>query len=121
MNKNEQEFLVQKIRTQYTEREHTQLDELKKLDSRVKKPVNIFSCAFGAVSALIMGSGMSLIMTDVGTAVGIEDAMVPGIVTGIAGMLLALVNYPLYKMILSGRKKKYADRIIAVSDEILKG
>ena len=31
MNKKEQEFLVQKIRTQYTEREHTQIDELKKL------------------------------------------------------------------------------------------
>ena len=36
MNKKEQEFLVQKIRTQYTEREHTQLDELKKLDTKVK-------------------------------------------------------------------------------------
>ena len=38
MNKNDQEFLVQKIRTQYTEKEHTQLDELKALDSKVKKP-----------------------------------------------------------------------------------
>ena len=26
MNRNDQEFLVQKIRTQYTEQEHTQLD-----------------------------------------------------------------------------------------------
>ena len=29
MNKNDQAFLVQKIRTQYTEKEHTCLDELK--------------------------------------------------------------------------------------------
>ncbi len=43
MNKNDQEFLVQKIRTQYVEKEHTQLDELKKLDGKVKKPANIFS------------------------------------------------------------------------------
>ena len=43
MNKKEQEFLVQKIRTQYTEREHTQLDELKKLDTKVKKPAKIFT------------------------------------------------------------------------------
>lgn len=28
MNKNDQDFLVQKIRTQYTEKEHTALDEL---------------------------------------------------------------------------------------------
>ena len=43
MNKNDQEFLVQKIRTQYTEKEHTQLDELKALDSKVKKPAAVFA------------------------------------------------------------------------------
>ena len=32
MNQNDQAFLVQKIRTQYTEKEHTRLDELKALD-----------------------------------------------------------------------------------------
>ena len=64
MNKKEQEFLVQKIRTQYTEREHTQLDELKKLDTKVKKPAKIFSYLFGSAGALIMGVGMSLTMTD---------------------------------------------------------
>ena len=35
---NEKEFLVQKIRTQYTEKEHTALDDLKALDSKVKRP-----------------------------------------------------------------------------------
>ena len=39
MNRNDQEFLVQKIRTEYTEKEHTQLDELKALDTKVKRPV----------------------------------------------------------------------------------
>ena len=37
MNQNEKEFLVQKIRTQYTEKEHTQLDALKALDKKVSK------------------------------------------------------------------------------------
>ena len=32
MNMNDQEFIVQKIRTQYTEKEQTGLDELKALD-----------------------------------------------------------------------------------------
>ena len=31
MNRNDKEFIVQKIRTQYTEKENTQLDELKRL------------------------------------------------------------------------------------------
>ena len=37
---NEQEYLVQKIRTQYTEKQHTELDELRELDRKVKAPAN---------------------------------------------------------------------------------
>jgi hypothetical protein len=121
MNKNDQEFLVQKIRTQYTEKEHTGFDELKKLDLKVKRPANVFAYIFGSISAMIMGSGMSLIMTDIGEAVGIADPMIPGIVIGIAGMLMAIINYPIYKGILGSRRKKYADKIIALSDKIMKG
>ncbi len=32
MNKNDQQFIIQKIRTQYTEKESTELDTLKALD-----------------------------------------------------------------------------------------
>ena len=121
MNKNDQDFLVQKIRTQYTEKEHTGLDELKELDSKVKRPANVFSYIFGIISAIIMGSGMSLVMTDIGATVGISDPMLPGIIIGIAGMFMAIINYPIYKGILGARRKKYADKIIALSDKIMKG
>ena len=53
MKKNDQEFLVQKIRTQYTEKENTKLDELTALDKKVKKPAKIFGYTFGSISALI--------------------------------------------------------------------
>ena len=43
MDRNDKEFLVQKIRTQYTEKEHTQLDALKELDAKVKRPANVFA------------------------------------------------------------------------------
>mgnify|MGYP000485009163 FL=1 len=121
MNKKEQEFLVQKIRTQYTEREHTQLDELKKLDTKVKKPAKIFAYLFGSAGALIMGVGMSLTMTDIGSAIGIESTLTPGIVIGLAGIFMAAINYPVYKSMLNNRRKKYADKIIAISDSIMEG
>lgn len=121
MNKNDQQYLVQKIRTQYTEKEYTQLDELKALDKKVKAPVTTFACIFGSVSALIMGAGMSLIMTDISETVGLADPMIPGIAIGAAGMLMAIVNYPIYKGILSNRRKKYAAKIIALSDKITNG
>lgn len=119
MNRNDQEFLVQKIRTQYTEKEHTQLDALKALDTKVKRPANVFACVFGSISAIVMGSGMSLVMTDIGATLGLSGAMVPGIIIGVIGMLMALINYPMYKSILSSRRKKYASEIIALSDKIM--
>ncbi len=121
MNKNDKDFLVQKIRTQYTEKEHTGLDELKALDTKVKRPANVFAYVFGSISAIVMGSGMSLVMTDIAETVGIKEPMFYGIIIGIAGMLMAIVNYPIYKGILGARRKKYADKIIALSDKIMKG
>ena len=121
MNKNDQEFLVQKIRTQYTEKQHTELDELKALDAKVKKPANVFAYAYGSVSAVVMGAGMSLVMTDIGAMIGLASAMVLGIVIGVIGMGLALSTYPIYKKLLNNRKKKYAAEIMALSDKLMKG
>ena len=121
MNKNDQQFMAQKIRTQYMEKEHksTDLDKLKELDAKVKRPANIYAYTFGSISALIMGSGMSLVMTDIGEKIGMGDAMVPGIVIGVVGMLMAIVNYPIYQKLLGSRKQKYANDIIELSEKIL--
>ena len=119
MNRNDQEFLVEKIRTQYVEKQPSELDELRELDATVKRPANLFAYVFGSISAVVMGAGMSLVMTDIGTNLGIENAMVPGIIIGIIGMALALVNYPLYKTILRGRKKKYGAKILELSERII--
>ena len=118
---NDQEFLVQKIRTQYTEKQHTELDELKALDAKVKKPANVFAYTYGSVSAIVMGAGMSLVMTEIGAMIGLTSAMVPGIVIGIVGMTMAISTYPIYKKILSNRKKKYAADILALSEKLMKG
>lgn len=119
MNKNDQKFIVEKIRTQYMEKGPSEIDELKALDSKVKRPVNIFAYLFGTISALIMGSGMSLVMTDIGSKVGISDSMTIGIVLGIIGMVMAIVNYPIHKRMLDSRRKKYANQIMKLSDKIL--
>lgn len=121
MIKNDEEFLVQKIRTQYTEKEHTGLEELKRLDRKVKRPADIFAYVFGSAGAVVMGSGMSLVMTDIGARAGVANTMAAGIVIGGIGMLIAIVNYPVYKKILASRRRKYADEVIAVSDRIMKG
>lgn len=119
MNKTDQEFLVQKIRTQYTEKEHSKVDALKELDAKVKRPANVFAYIFGGLGAVVMGSGMSLIMSDIANTLGLENPMIPGIIIGVIGMAMAIVNYPIYKGILDSRKKKYAGRILELSNKIL--
>ena len=120
MRNNDQQFLVQKIRSQYTEKQHSELDELKELDRKVKQPANTFAYIFGSLSAIIMGSGMSFVMTDLASQLGLGDMMIPGIVIGIIGLAMAVVNYPIYKSILSSRRAKFAPQILALSDELMK-
>ena len=119
MNKNDQQFMVQKIRTQYMEKAPSELDELRELDAKVKRPANIFGYAFGSISAIVMGSGMSLVMTDIGATLGIASAMIPGIAIGVVGLGMALLTYPMYKGILNSRKKKYGAEILTLSDKIM--
>ena len=119
MSNNDQEYLVQKIRTQYTEKTYTQLDALRELDAKVKRPANVFGYVFGSMGAVVMGAGMSLVMTDIGGVMGLVSAMVPGIIVGVIGMAMALCTYPAYKKILSSRKKKYASQILALSDSLV--
>ena len=119
MNKNDQQFMAQKIRTQYMEKEFTELDELRELDAKVKRPANVFAYIFGSISAVVMGTGMSLVMTDIGATIGITSALVPGIAIGALGLGMALLTYPMYKGILNSRKKKYGAEILKLSDKIM--
>lgn len=112
---------VQSIREKYLPRQKTGLETLKELDARVKRPANMFGYTYGSISAVIMGAGMSLVMTDIGTVIGLAGAMVPGIAIGVVGMIMTLTTYPIYKNILNARKMKYAPEILALSDKIMKG
>ena len=117
----DKEFAAEKIRSQYTETEHTQLDALKALDNKVKKPAKVFGYTYGSIGTIVMGAGMSLVMTDIGSLLGMTETLIPGIAVGIAGLAMALTTYPIYKKILNSRKKKYASKIIELSDRITKG
>ena len=120
MSINDQEFLVQKIRTQYTQKQYTQLDALKALDANVKRPANLFAYIYGSFGTMIMGAGMSLVMTDIGAIVGLSSAMIPGVAVGVVGLAMMLSAYPIYKGILNVRKQKYASEVLALSEKIMK-
>ena len=84
--------MAQKIRTQYMEKTPSELDALRELDAKVKRPANVFAYTYGSISAIIMGAGMSLVMTDIGTTLGMANALIPGIVVGVVGLAMALLK-----------------------------
>lgn len=118
MSKNEFQTAA-KIRDKYVEKPTTELDALRELDAKVTRPANLFAYIFGSISAIIMGAGMSLVMTDIGEVVGIGDPLVPGIVIGVVGMIMAILNYPMHQGILNSRKKTYSAEILELSNSII--
>lgn len=112
---------AEKIRSQYMEAEYTDLDALKALDAKVKRPADVFAYTYGSIGTIAMGAGMSLIMTDIGSRIGLTATMAPGIVVGVAGLAMCCTAYPIYKKILAVRKKKYARQILELSERAMKG
>ena len=108
---------IEKIRASYTPKKISKFDELKELDSKVKRPATIFAYLFGSISSLVLGTGMCLAMKVIGGA--ISFAMPLGIGVGLLGILLVSINYPIYKKLLNSRKEKYADKIFELSDSLL--
>lgn len=106
---------VEKIRAAYAPPREKKLDRLHALDQKVKRPPFVIALTLGILACLIFGVGMCLAMKV------IFDLMIPGIVIGLVGILLLLVNYPLYKALLKRRRKKYAPEILALTDSLLSG
>ena len=115
----EQQKEVEEIRKKYLPREEDKMEQLRKLHAIPTQKAQAASLAVGIVGALIMGTGMSLAMTDIGAALG-SLAMVLGIVAGVAGMVLAALAYPAYNRVLKKQREKIAPEILRLSDELLK-
>ena len=111
---------IKRIRQKYQTQEEDGINRLRRLDAEVTSKATGIALAVGIVGTLTMGTGMSLIMTDIAEKIGFSfDPMFMGIVIGSIGMLMAIINYPIYKAILGSRKKKYSGEIFRLSNKIL--
>ena len=110
---------VEEIRKKYLPREEDKMEQLRKLHAIPTQKAQAASLAVGIIGALIMGTGMSLAMTDIGAELG-SLAMVLGIFAGVAGMVLAALAYPAYNRVLRKQREKIAPEILRLSDELLK-
>ena len=110
---------VEEIRKAYLPKEEDKMEQLRKLHAIPTKKAQAVSIAIGVIGALILGTGMSLCMTALGSALG-RFAMVIGIPVGIAGIVLVSLAYPLFKHTLAKEREKIAPEILRLTDELLK-
>ena len=115
---------IKQIRDKYTRPTEVEdkMARLRRLDASVTNTAQAVALVFGIIGALILGFGMSLIMTDLANILGpLRDmAMVIGIVIGIVGGVLASLAYPIYNVIVKAKRKKLAPEIIRLTDELMK-
>ena len=110
---------VEEIRKAYLPKEEDKMEQLRKLHSIPTQKAQSASIAVGVIGALILGTGMSLCMTELGAALG-RLAMIIGITVGLVGMVLVALAYPIYNRVLKKQREKIAYEILHLSDELLK-
>ena len=115
----QQQKEVEEIRKKYLPREETKMEQLRKLHAIPTQKAQAASLAVGVIGALILGTGMSLCMTELRGFLG-GTAMFIGIPVGIAGMVLVALAYPIYNRVLKKQREKIAPEILLLSDELLK-
>lgn len=115
---------IKKIREKYTpdDRAENKMERLRRLDGSVTCKAMSAALTFGIVGALILGFGMSLVMTDLSAILGnYEDlSMIIGIIIGIVGVILDCLAYPIYNFIVKRERKKIAPEVIKLTDELMK-
>ena len=115
----QQQKEVEAIRNKYLPKEEDKMAQLRKLHAIPTQKAQTVSLAVGIIGTLVLGTGMSLCMTDLSGFLG-GTAMFIGIPVGIAGMVLMALAYPLYNRILKAERQKIAPEILRLSDELLK-
>jgi len=109
---------VEAIRQKYVTKEADKLEQLRKLHAIPTQKAQAAAIAVGVVGALVMGTGMSLAMTELGALLG-GYGMLAGIAVGLVGMVAVALAYPLYNQVLQSQRKKIAPEILRLSDELL--
>lgn len=116
---------IKRIRKKYMTDDMCTTEEkmarLRFLDEGVTKKGTVASLVFGIIGTLILGTGMSLIMTDLGSFLESSTlALLIGIVMGVIGIVILALAYPLYNIITKKEKERVAPEILKLTEELMK-
>lgn len=109
---------VEAIRKKYLPKEADKMALLRRLHAIPTQKAQAKSLVVGVNGALIMGTGMSLAMTELGAGLG-GAALLLGILVGVVGMVLVALAYPVYNRVLKKEREKIAPEILKLADELM--
>ncbi len=113
---------IKRIRQKYQSQEEDSMTRLRKLDASATSKATVIALALGLVGVLILGTGMSLIMTDLAALLGMTGManMIVGIIAGGVGIIFVALAYPVYRKVLKRECEKIAPEILRLTDELMK-
>ena len=115
---------IKRIRKKYAEdsarTDESSIERLRRLDASVTKKGTVASIIVGVISSIVMGAGMSLIMTDLGAFLPGMLSLFIGIAVGVVGMVGVALAYPIYKAITKKERERIAPEVLRISEELLK-
>ncbi len=104
---------VLKIKKEYTldTGEKSKLEELRRLNKKVKRPSIIVAIVMMVVGTLLFGLGLTMVLE--------WNMLMYGVIVGVIGILTLCITYPTYQAMLQSRQAKYADKILEIAKELL--
>lgn len=110
---------VESIRKKYLPQEENKLELLRRLHRSASEKAQAWSIATGVIGTLVLGTGMSLCMTELGAMLG-DPVLMIGILVGTVGIVLVALAYPVYNRVLKKQRQRIAPEILRLTDELLK-
>lgn len=110
---------LEQIRSKYLPQQPDKMAQLRALDAAVGRKAAVTSIVLGIIGTLLLGIGMSLIMTDFG-ALPDSVALLLGSAVGIIGIVAIACAYPVYSRTLKKEREKIAPEILRLTDELMK-
>jgi hypothetical protein len=115
---------IKRIRKKYAEdsarTDESSIERLRRLDASVTKKGTTVSLIVGTLGSILMGSGMSLVMTDLGALLPDLLALFLGLAVGVVGIVGVALAYPIYKAITKKERERIAPEVLRISEELLK-
>ena len=117
----QQQQEVEAIRSKYAPRQEDPLERLRKLDQTATQKAQVAALVIGVLGTLIMGSGMSLLMTDLYQKLAMSTglAIAIGLILGLGGLVMVALAYPIYNRVLKKERERIAPEILRLTDELI--